>query len=79
MKIYTVIFHDPDGDSYVIGAFSTMDLAEQESKIFMQAYDCKEIDRDKGAEELRIYYVGADDEPFGTIDISTLTLDEFTY
>ena len=79
MKIYTVLFHDPDGDSYVIGAFTAMDRAEEQGKIFMSAFDCVEHDRDKGVDELRIYYTGEDDEPFGIIDISTLTLDEISY
>lgn len=79
MKIYTVLYHDPDEGSYVVGAFTDMTRAEEQSKIFMSAFDCVEHDRDKGVDELRIYYKGEDGEPFGIIDISTLTLNEISY
>lgn len=79
MKIYTVVFHNDDGDSFAIGAFSTFDLAEQECDQFVESFDGTECDRETGVDETRIYFENDDGEPFGFADISTLTLDEFTY
>lgn len=80
MKLYTVLFHNEDGDAFNIGVFSTFELAEEECKIFATGCEYTEHDRDTfSEEETRIYYENEYHEPSGMADISMLTLDEFTY
>jgi len=80
MKIYTVVWNNTDADSFAIGAFSTYELALEECRVFADSCEYKQNDIDKFSDdETRVYFENEYGEPSGFADISTLTLDEFTY
>ena len=78
MKLYTVLFHSDLGDSYNLGVYDSMELANQELEIFTDGY--VESDREVYSEdECRVYYSTKDGTPAVFADISTFNLNEFSY